>query len=341
MVAILSASLKASFTAALNNTLKADFTLTTSQLTSFSPDVATKVAAVPGVGATTEFRQGGFRVDGSNAAVTGTDPATVETVTELGVTSGSTSSLNQGQIMVYSKVAQDNGWKVGDTIKSAFGSLPPPGDAPLTIGGIYEHNEIVGDYLISLDTFEKYFTEQRDTFVMVKLAPGADPATVQSAMESATASFGNIEVQDQTAFREKQAGFIDKLVGLITALLFMALLIAAFGIANTMGLSVLERTRELGLLRAVGMSRKQVKRMIRWESVIIAILGAVLGIAIGFLFGWALQQSLVPDGVTELRVPGGQLIFYVIGAGLVGVLAAIVPARRGAKLNVLEAISYE
>ena len=167
------------------------------------------------------------------------------------------------------------------------------------MGGIYDHNEIVGDYLISLDTFEKYFTEQRDTFVMVKLAPGADPATVQAALESATASFGNIEVQDQTAFRDKEAGFIDKLVGLVTALLGMAIIIAVFGIVNTMGLSVLERKRELGLLRAVGMSRKQVKRMIRWESVIIAILGAVLGIAIGFLFGWALQQSLVSDGVTE------------------------------------------
>ena len=160
-------------------------------------------------------------------------------------------------------------------------------------------------------------------------------------MESATASFGNIEVQDQTAFRDKQAGFIDKLLGLVTALLVMAIIIAVFGIVNTLGLSVLERKRELGLLRAVGMSRKQVKRMIRWESVIIAILGAVLGIAIGFLFGWALQQSLVSDGVTELVVPGGQLIFYLIFAGVIGVLAAILPARRAAKLNVLEAISYE
>jgi putative ABC transport system permease protein len=341
MVAILSSSLKASFTAALNGTLKADFTLTTSQLTSFSPDVATKAAAVPGVATATEFRQGGFRVNGSDSAVTGTDPSTVEAVTDLGVTAGSLSSLSQGEIMVFKDTAQANGWKVGDTIQTAFASLPAPGNAPLTVGGIFDHNEIVGDYLISLDTYEKYFTEQRDTFVMVKLAPGANPATVQAALESATASFGNIEVQDQTAFREKQAGFIDKLLGLVTALLAMAILIALFGIVNTLGLSVLERKHELGLLRAVGMSRKQVKRMIRWESVIIAILGAVLGIAIGFLFGFALQQSLVSQGVTQLAIPGGQLIFYVIFAGLAGVIAAIWPARRAARLNVLEAISYE
>jgi putative ABC transport system permease protein len=341
MVSILSASLKASFTAALNETLKADFTLTTSQLTSFSPDVAEKVSAVPGVGAVTQFRQGGFRVNGSDSFLTGVEPSTVEQVTELGVTAGSTASLAQGQIMVFQEVAKKNGWKVGDTLETAFASLPPPGDAPLTLGGSYEHNEIVGDYLVSLETYEKYFTEQLDTFVMIKLAPGADPATVQRDLESATASFGNIEVQDQTAFRDKQAGFIDQLLGLVTALLAMAILIALFGIVNTLGLSVLERKRELGLLRAVGMSRRQVKRMIRWESVIIAILGAVLGIAIGFLFGWALQQSLVSQGVTELAVPGGQLIFYVIFAGLAGVLAAIWPARRAAKLNVLEAISYE
>ena len=130
MVAILSASLKASFTAALNDTLKADFTLTTSQLTSFSPDVATKVAAVPGVGAMTEFRQGGFRVNGSDAFLTAADPTTVESVTELGVSAGSTSSLSQGEIMVYKDVAEKNGWKVGDTIKSAFASLPPPGTRP-------------------------------------------------------------------------------------------------------------------------------------------------------------------------------------------------------------------
>ena len=121
----------------------------------------------------------------------------------------------------------------------------------------------------------------------------------------------------------------------------MAILIALFGIVNTLGLSIYERTRELGLLRAVGMSRTQVKRMIRWESVIIAVFGAVLGVAIGVLFGWALQQALKNEGVTEFVVPAGQLLVYLVLAGLAGVLAAIWPAWRAAKLNVLEAIAYE
>ncbi len=114
-----------------------------------------------------------------------------------------------------------------------------------------------------------------------------------------------------------------------------------FGIVNTLGLSIFERTRELGLLRAVGMSRRQVKRMIRWESVIIAIMGALIGVVIGVFFGWALQQALAPEGVTELVIPAGQLAIYVFLAALVGVLAAIWPARRAAKLDVLESISYE
>jgi putative ABC transport system permease protein len=148
-------------------------------------------------------------------------------------------------------------------------------------------------------------------------------------------------VQDQAAFREQQAGFIDQLLALVTALLLMAIVIALFGIVNTLGLSIYERTRELGLLRAVGMSRRQVKRMIRWESVIIAVFGAVLGIVIGVLFGWALQQALRNEGVTEFVLPVGQLVVYLVLAGLAGVLAAIWPARRAAKLDVLQAISYE
>ncbi len=338
MVTILSASLKASLDAALTDTLKADLTLTTSTFTQFSPDVAAQVAKVPGVAVVSQFRQADFRVDGSTQFLTAVDPATVEQVTNLGVASGSTASLDRGELMVSTKVADDHGWTVGDTVPAAFAST---GKAPLAIGGVYDQNQLLGDYLISLDTYQRYFTEQLDTFAMVRLEPETDPATAQSAIEGVTKPFGNIEVQDQTAFRDQQAGFINQLLGLVTALLAMAILIALFGIVNTLGLSIFERTRELGLLRAVGMSRTQVKRMIRWESVIIAVLGAVLGIAIGVLFGWALQQALASEGVTKLAIPVGQLLIYVAFAGLAGVVAAIWPARRAAKLDVLASIAYE
>jgi putative ABC transport system permease protein len=338
MVAVFSASLKASFEAALEKTVKADFIVSSTSFTPFSPSVETKVNEVPGVLAIEPFRQGGFHVNGSTSFLSAVDPATLDQVATIGVTAGSLGSLGVGQVFVFDDVIKDHGWTVGDTVPSAFSAS---GRHPLEIVGTYSENGLVGDYLVSLGTFERYFPEQLDQDIMVKIDPGADPATVQRDLETATKNFGNIEIQDQTAFREKQAGFINQLLALVTALLAMAILIALFGIVNTLGLSIFERTRELGLLRAVGMSRTQVKRMIRWESVIIAILGAVLGLAIGVFFGWSLQQALAGEGITELRIPVPRLVIYLIFAGLAGVLAAIWPARRAAKLNVLEAISYE
>jgi putative ABC transport system permease protein len=339
MVSILSASLKASFDAVLQKNLKADLILTTSSFTSFSPQVASKVSQVPGVGAASEIRQAGFRVGSDSEFLSAIDPATIDQVTTLGLSEGASAALTKGDLVVLDKTAAGNGWKVGDQIPAAFSAT---GDHPLRMGGTFTENRVLGsDYIMSLSTYESLFPEQLDSFVMVKLAPGADPVAVTAAIKQATKDFGNIQVEDQAAFRAKQAGFVDQLLGLVTALLSMAVVIALFGIANTLGLSIFERRRELGLLRAVGMSRRQVKRMIRWESVIIAVLGATLGIAVGIFFGWALQSSLADQGITELVIPIGQMAFYLIFAALSGVLAAIWPARRAARLDVLEAISYE
>jgi putative ABC transport system permease protein len=339
MVTVLAASLKSSINLTIEKSLKADLILSTSSQTPFSTDVADRVRAVDGVATVSQFRQGGFRVSGSTAFVTAVDPATIDQVATLELSPDAIQGLEAGKIVVFDDVMKDKGWSVGDTVPSEFATV---GKAPLVIGGTFSDNSLINsNYLVSLDTYDTYFQQQLDAFVMVKLQPGADATTVTAAVTAATKEFGNVEVKDQTAFREQQAGFIDQLLGLITALLAFAILIALFGIVNTLGLSIFERTRELGLIRAVGMSRKQVKRMIRWESVIIAVMGALLGVVIGVFFGWALQQALANQGVTELVIPVGQLAVYVLFAGLAGVLAAIWPARRAAKLNVLEAISYE
>jgi putative ABC transport system permease protein len=338
MVSILSASLKASFDAALQDTLRADLVMTSSSFTPFSQEVAKRTAQVEGVAAVSEFRQGSFKVNGTDAAMTGVDPDTIETVANLGPSPGAIAALSDGDVLVYDETMSDNGWSVGDELPAAFATV---GDRPLTIGGTFDDNRLVGDYVVSLDAFDELFRGQLDTFVFVKLADGADAVAVRADVEDATAEFGNIQVQDQTAFREQQAGFVNQLLGLVTAMLLFAVVIALFGIANTLSLSIFERTRELGLLRAVGMGRTQVKRMIRWESMIIAILGALFGIAIGIFFGWALQQALAPEGITEFVLPVGQLVFFLIFAALAGVVTAFFPARRAAKLNVLEAISYE
>jgi putative ABC transport system permease protein len=339
MVAILAASLKASFDAALSETLKADYTLSTSSFTPFSPDVGERVAALPEVGVASPFRQHGFRVGDASSFLTAVDPATVEEVATMEVSAGSVSELaGADTVLVHRDVAEEQGWALGDEVPARFASS---GDVPLTIVGIFDENRLVGDYVVSLETYEDLFTEQLDAFVLVRGAEGVPLPEVADSIRSAVTEFPNVQVQDQAAFREQQAGFIDQLLALVTALLLMAIVIALFGIVNTLGLSIYERTRELGLLRAVGMSRRQVKRMIRWESVIIAVFGAVLGIVIGVLFGWALQQALRNEGVTEFVLPVGQLVVYLVLAGLAGVLAAIWPARRAAKLDVLQAISYE
>src|SRR5205823_6542518 len=161
------------------------------------------------------------------------------------------------------------------------------------------------------------------------------------AAASVTRAFPNVKLQDQAQLRATQARQIDQLLGLITALLSLAILIALFGIVNTLALSIFERTREIGLLRAVGMARRQVRSMIRSEAVIIAVFGALLGTAVGLFFGWAMVRALHDQGVMALSIPGGQLLAYVAAAGGAGVLAAILPARRAARLNVLEAVATE
>lgn len=338
MVAILASSLKASFNAALQETLKADLTLTTTTFTPFSPEVADLVRAVPEVEAVSEVRQSGFRFDGRAAFMSGVDPQTIDDVALVELDAGRLESLGQGSVLVHRDVAEGQGLGVGDPVTLSF---PAGGDREFVVGGILADDRLLGEWVVSVSTYEQVFTEQLDAFVLVKGAGGVTPAALQGAVEGAVTDYPNVEVQDQASFREKQAGFIDQLLGLVTALLALAILIAVFGIVNTLGLSIYERTRELGLLRAVGMTRRQVRSMIRWESVIIAVFGALLGIAIGVLFGWALQRALVDEGLSELAIPGTQLVVYLVIAGIMGVLAAVIPARRAAKLNVLQAISYE
>jgi putative ABC transport system permease protein len=177
------------------------------------------------------------------------------------------------------------------------------------------------------------------TFVVRQ--PGADKAAVEAGIAKVIADLPTVSLKDQDAFAAEQRKPIDQLLYMIYALLGLAVVIAVLGIVNTLALSVIERTREIGLLRAVGLSRRQLRTMLRLESVAIALLGAVLGVGLGLVAGWALQRSLADDGIDVLSVPGTQLAVFVVLAGLVGVLAALWPGRRAAKLDVLRAITTE
>jgi putative ABC transport system permease protein len=195
------------------------------------------------------------------------------------------------------------------------------------------------NFVMSTAAFDANLPVRLDTSVFVAATPGVDPDAARAAIEALTDEYPTATVLDQTEFKEAQAASFNQLLGLVYVLLFLAIFIALLGIANTLALSILERTRELGLLRAVGMTRSQLRSTVRWESVIIAVLGSMLGLIIGVFFGWALVRALASEGIGTFTVPVVQLLVIVVLAALAGVVAAIVPARRAARLDVLEALA--
>ena len=211
----------------------------------------------------------------------------------------------------------------------------------LRVVALYDQADILGPYATGLATFEPNNDVQLDSFVYIKLAPGVSLDEGRAAVAVVTDAYPNADLQDKTEFADSIVGQIDQLLNLVYVLLLLAVVIALIGIANTLALSIFERTRELGLLRAVGMTRRQLRSAVRWESVVIAVMGTVLGLVIGAFFGWALVASLRSEGFTDLTIPVGQLVVVVVLAAGAGVLAAVPPARRAARLDVLAAISSE
>jgi putative ABC transport system permease protein len=337
-VSVFAQSIKVSSNKILEETLKADYIVTNSQFSGFSQNVAGRLREDPVFSAVSEFRQGIFGLNGRAEQVQGVDPATLPHVMQVGMKSGSLSDLRDGDVMVFEDTATSHGWNVGDTIQMEFART---GKREMKITGIYTDNRLLGDFIVTLPTFDQNFVEQLDIVVLAKTAPNVSPGAAQAAASTGGHDYPNLQLDDQAAFRRRQANQVNVLLGMVTALLGLAIIIALFGIVNTLALSIYERTREIGLLRAVGMMRSQVKTMIRWESVLIAVFGALLGTAVGLFFGWAMVQALKDQGITELAIPAGQLITYIVVAGVFGVLAAWFPARRAAKLDVLSAIAYE
>jgi putative ABC transport system permease protein len=337
-VSVFAQSIKVSSNKVLEETLKADYIVTNSQFSGFSQDVAGRLRKDPAFSAVSEFRQGIFGLNGRAQQVQGVDPATLPAVMQIDMQSGSLADLGDGDVMVFKDTATAHGWTAGDTIQMEFART---GKHDLKITGVYTDNRLLGSFIVTLPTFDQNFVEQLDIVVLAKSAPGVSAADAKAAASRVAKDYPNIQLDDQAAFRQRQANQVNILLGMVTALLGLAIIIALFGIVNTLALSIYERTREIGLLRAVGMMRSQVKSMIRWESVIIAVFGALLGTAVGLFFGWAMVQALKDAGITELAIPGVQLIIYIVVAGVFGVLAAWFPARRAAKLDVLSAIAYE
>lgn len=338
-VSVLAASIKSSAADIVDEYLAADYIVSTGNfLPSISTDLAPRLARQPELAAVSGLQTGEWRAQGQGRSIYGADPATVGQVLKLDVTGGDISGLARGEILVGEEELKDKGLQIGGTLPMTFART---GDRELRIAGTFAKNQLLGSYLVSTATFDANFTDRLDFVVLAKAREGTAPAQARAAVERVTADFPNVELRDQSEFKEQQEDQVNQILGLVTALLMLSIIIALFGIVNTLALSIFERTRELGLLRAVGMSRRQVRSMIRGESVIIAVLGAVLGLGVGVLFGYAIVGVLDEEGIGKVVIPTGQLVSYVVLAGLAGVVAAVFPARRAARLDVLAAISHD
>jgi putative ABC transport system permease protein len=341
-VSIFAASLKESSNAIIDDSLKADFIVSNSSFggtMNFSPEVARSIASRPEIEAAAGVRFGEFHYRDSAKFMTAVDAGAIDEVVSLGVRSGRIGDLMDGGVFVHVEAAQDLKLNIGDTLEMEF---PATGSTSQRVEGLFDEDTVIGSqFIVSKETYRENFTQNLDDVVFVSAAAGASSHDARAAVDAAIEKFPNVTVQDQTEFKETQASQVNQLLGLVTALLGLSLIIALLGITNTLALSVFERTREIGLLRAVGMTRRQARSMIRWEAVIVSVIGALLGLTVGTFFGWALVTALEAEGISELVVPGGQLAGYVAVAGLAGVIAALPPARRAARMDVLGAIATE
>jgi putative ABC transport system permease protein len=341
-ITIAAASVKASATKTIQDTLRADYILQAggiAQVGGVSPQVADRLRAEPAVGLVSEIRTGQFGLDDAATTLVGVDPATLPEVLDLKAADrDALEALTDRGVLVRDTVAEDRGWTVGDRVEMVF---QKPGAREVPIDGVFAIDGLSADYLITLPAYQEDFVQGFDAQVYVLGTPDASAEELRAAVDRAVAPFPTVQVLDQAEYIAGQTRQIDGLLAFMQALLGLSIIIALLGIANTLGLSIIERTRELGLLRAVGMSRRQLRAMVRWEALIIGVIGALLGLAIGLFFGWALVKAMRDQGVTELSVPAMRLALYVVLAALAGVIASLLPARRAARLNILESISFE
>jgi putative ABC transport system permease protein len=342
-VAVFAAGIKGSIDDAIDETLTSDLTISNEDGFSDIPiGVRDAAAGVGGVAVASPLRFTQDEVDGNDGTLTLIDPSTATDVLALDWDDGSDellTNLAPEEAVADEGFASDRGLSVGDSFdaKTVSGEV-----LKLTVVGTFTDNaDFIGDYAAS-DVNAAAFDEQKNaTNVLIKLAPGADLDQVRSQLDSVMEQrFPTVKVEDQQQLKDSISEQVDQTVGIIYALLFLSVIVSVFGIVNTLALTIHERTRELGLLRAVGTSRRQVRRSVRYEAVITALIGAVLGLVLGVLFAVLVSRPLADEGFT-LSIPIGTLVGLMVLAALAGVLAAIGPARRASRLDVLEALAYE
>ncbi|MGH2783393.1 MAG: ABC transporter permease, partial [Thermoleophilaceae bacterium] len=307
-----------------------------------SPGAGEEAAQVEGVSSVSSISYTGAEREGSNVRVSAVDPGTVGDVLSLDWEEGSPETLSGlpgGGAVLDDAWASSNDLEVGDSVRLR---TPLEKTVSFTVEGTIKDNaDLLGTVIVTEETLRSDFGARNPSLTLVDLAEGANGDAVQERISQAVEQrFPTVETLNQEELKDKQEEQIQQLVAFFYVLLALAVIISLLGIVTTLALSIHERTRELGMLRAVGMSRSQVRRLVRYEAVITALIGAILGTVLGVVFAALVSRPLADEGF-ELAYPIGTLVILLVLAGLAGVVAAIWPARRAAKLDVLRAVAYE
>jgi putative ABC transport system permease protein len=342
-ITILAASTMTAVTEQVDRSFRADFVIDSGQWETggFSPALADRLSDLPEVELVSPIRATPVGMYGTTTQLAGTDTATFDRLYDVETTQGRLADVTGAAVAVTSDEAAKRNLELGDTVTVTFART---GEVELTVAAVFDE-AVAGvggtSWITNLATYESNVTDQYDRQVFVMAADGIDATTARAAIDAVLVDWPNGELQDQAEFKESITAEIKSILNLIYALLALAVLIALIGIANTLALSVHERTREIGLLRAVGMTRRQVRTLVRWESIMIAALGTGMGFLLAFGGAWAIIQALADEGITHVVIPTGSIAVIAASAVLAGVIAAAGPARRAARLDVLIAVAAE
>ncbi|MBF6556370.1 MAG: FtsX-like permease family protein [Acidimicrobiales bacterium] len=339
-IAVFGASLSKSATSSVDNAISADYIITAAGngggQGGFSNSVAPVAARLPGVTAVSTVYAGQFEFQRSVSSLAAVSADHLAQTVILRMDSGTSApALAAGELLVDTTVANSKHLSVGSAIPVKFAQT---GSSTMRIGGIYKPNALIGSFLVGDSFFLSHFNNPLPIAVLLRTSSGP---TITPTVTSGLSAYPNVKIQTRSQFEQSQQAQVNQLLGLVYALLALAVVISLIGIVNTLMLSVFERTHEIGLLRAVGMRRRQIRAMIRSESVIIAVFGALIGIVVGSVLGAALSASLKNQGITDIVIPVPNLVVFLVLAALLGLGAAAWPARRAAKLDVLAAIAAD
>ncbi|MEV5492564.1 ABC transporter permease [Streptomyces bobili] len=334
---VMAGSLQKSIDKMASTAIKADYVVSMANGNELSPDVEKKLEATDGVALTSPLRNAPARIDGQTEYVTGVTGSAISELTDLTLDGGSF-EVGGTKVVVDDDTATSHGWKAGSDFTVAY----EDGEKQrLTVAGVYQGNEMIRGIILDNAALAPHQDDPTDMQVMVKTSGGASDAT-KDRLEKALGANPAIKVQSKQDLSDEIAQMFTLMLNMLYGLLAMAVIVAVLGVINTLAMSVFERSQEIGMLRAIGLDRRAVKRMVRLESLVIALFGGVLGIGLGVFFGWAAGELIGTSMPTyELVLPWARMAAFLALAAAVGVLAALWPARRAAGLNVLAAIKSE